>query len=97
MFVVVARYRTAPEHAGTVAALLVPLVEGSRAEPGNRGYDVLVGLEDPCSFTIVERYVDRPAFDAHLSSEHYTGIAAARIRPLLTDRTFDFWTELPGT
>ena len=97
MFVVVARYRTTLEHVGEVAALLVPLAEASRREPGNRGYEVLVEADDPCSFAIVEHYADRAAFDVHLASAHYTGIAAAQVRPLLTERAVTFWNALvPG-
>lgn len=97
MFVVIARYRTTPEHAPAVAELLVPLAEASRAEPGNRGYEVLVHADDPCSFAIVEHYADRAAFDAHLATAHYNEIAAAQIRPLLTDRTVDFLAPVPGS
>lgn len=97
MFVVIARYRTEPENAAKVAELLVPLAQGSRTEPGNRGYEVLVGAEDPCEFRIIEHYVDREAFDAHLTSAHYNEIAVAQIRPLLAERQFDVWTEVPGS
>jgi (4S)-4-hydroxy-5-phosphonooxypentane-2,3-dione isomerase len=97
VFFVLARYRTSPENAATVARLLVPLAEASRAEPGNRGYEVLVHADDPCAFAIVEHYADRAAFDAHLASAHYNDIAAAQIRPLLTDRQVDFWAALPGS
>jgi quinol monooxygenase YgiN len=97
VFVVLARYRTTAEHARTVAGLLVPLAAASRAEPGNRGYEVLVQADDPCAFAIVEHYVDRAAFDEHVGSAHYGEIAAARIRPLLIERQVDFWAELPGT
>ena len=96
MFVVLARYRTTAEHAAEVAALLLPLSEASRAEPGNLSYEVLVNVEDPYSFAIVEHYADRAAFDAHVASEHYNGIAVERIRPLLTDRQVDFWSDLPA-
>ena len=97
MFVVVARYRTTQEHAPAVAALLVPLAEASRAEPGNRGYEILGAVDDPCSYGIVEHYADRAAFDAHLASPHYNDIAVAQIRPLLTDRQVTFFTPLPET
>ncbi|MGQ0844072.1 MAG: putative quinol monooxygenase [Sporichthyaceae bacterium] len=97
MFVVIARYRTSVEHAATVAALLVPLAQASRLEPGNRSYEVLGSAEDPCEFRILEHYLDRAAFDAHLESAHYNEIAVAQIRPLLTERQADFWTELPGS
>lgn len=95
MFIVLARYRTTAEQAPAVTALLLPLAEASRAEPGNVSYEVLVNVDDPYAFAIVERYADRAAFDAHLASAHYADIAVARIRPLLTERTVDFWSDLP--
>ena len=97
MFVVIARYRTEPENAAAVAELLVPLAEASRAEPGNRGYEVLVDRDDACSFAIVEHYADRAAFDVHLTTDHYTGIAVAQVRPLLAERTVDFFSAVPGS
>jgi quinol monooxygenase YgiN len=97
MFVVIARYQVAPENQARVRQLLAPLAAASREEPGNRGYEVLNDLEEPGEFRIVERYVDRAAFDAHLNSEHYHDIAVHRIRPLLTDRQFATYEAVPGT
>ena len=94
MYVVIARYRAAAGRADEVAALLVPLAQASRAEPGNLGYEVLRSPEDPDRFAIVEHYLDRRAFEAHIASEHYTGVAVARIRPLLAERTVDFFAPL---
>ena len=39
---------------------------------------------------LYERYTGQEAFEAHTASPHYEGIAVARIRPLLTDRTLEF-------
>jgi quinol monooxygenase YgiN len=97
MFVVIARYRVAPENQERVRQLLVPLAAASRDEPGNRGYEVLNDLEDPAEFRIVEHYVDRVAFDAHMNSDHYHEIGVHRIRPLLSDRQFATYEAVPGT
>ncbi len=97
MFVVVARYRTDPAETGNVATLLVLLAKASRAEPGNRGYEVLTSTDGPDAFAIVEHYADRAAFEAHVASAHYNELAVARIRPLLLERVVEFYAEIPGS
>ncbi|HZE66334.1 MAG TPA: putative quinol monooxygenase [Sporichthyaceae bacterium] len=97
MFVVIARYVVAPENQERVRQLLVPLALLSREEPGNLGYLVVNDLEDPAEFRIIESYVDRAAFDAHLNSEHYHEFGVHQIRPLLADRQFSTYEAVPGT
>jgi quinol monooxygenase YgiN len=97
VFVVIARYRVEPENQERVRQLLVPLAAASREEAGNRGYEVLNDLEDPAEFRIIEHYVDRAAFDAHMTSEHYHEFGVHRIRPLLADRQFATYEAVPGT
>lgn len=97
MFVVIARYRVDPANQERVRQLLVPLAAASREEPGNRGYEVLNDLEDPAEFRIIEHYVDRAAFDAHMASTHYEKFGVQGIRPLLADRQFATYEAVPGT
>jgi quinol monooxygenase YgiN len=97
VFVVIARYRVESENQDRVRQLLVPLAAASREEPGNRGYEVLNDLEDPAEFRIIEHYVDRDAFDAHMSSEHYDEFGVRGIRPLLADRQFATYQAVAGT
>ena len=73
-----------------IAALLSRHAAATRAEPGCHDFVALRGTEDPDSFVLYERYENREAFDAHMASPHYQGIAVARIRPLLSDRTVEF-------
>lgn len=63
------------------------LVDPTRAEPGNIGYELLGSLDDELDFTFVEEWQDRDALDAHLGTPH---IAAANARlPELLDGEVD--------
>lgn len=88
--VVIAHYTTRPDEADRVALLLAEHGSATRAEAGCRDFIALRGTEDAALFTLVERYVDSPAFDAHVASPHYRRIVRDTIRPLLTSRTVDF-------
>jgi len=52
------------------------LVEATRAEPGVLEYGLHESVESPGTFTMVERYVDEGAFEAHLGSAHFQAAAA---------------------
>ena len=97
MLTLLVRYSVAAGNVEEVARLLVELARATRAEPGNRGYEVGTVDDRPGEFRLIEHYVDRAAFDAHVASAHYNDIAVARIRPLLTDRRLEFVTPVPGT
>ena len=87
----IARYWAIAGLGDTVAALLSRHVAATRAEPGCREFTALRGVEDLDSFVLYERYESRAAFDAHVASQHYQGIARDQIRPLLRDRTVEFF------
>jgi quinol monooxygenase YgiN len=87
---VIVRYQALAGKGDEVAALLSRHTAATRAEPGCRDFVALRGVEDPDSFVLYERYASREAFDAHLASPHFEGIAVARIRPLLAERTLSF-------
>jgi quinol monooxygenase YgiN len=55
-----------PQYKDEAAALLQRWAEESRAEPGNRRFDVLRQAGRPNHFTVVEAWEDAPAFAAHL-------------------------------
>jgi len=86
----VVRYQAMAGCGDTVAALLARHAAATRAEPGNLDFVALRSTEDPDAFVLYERYRDQGAFEAHTTSPHYEGIAVARIRPLLKDRTVEF-------
>ncbi len=87
---IVVHYQALPGQGDEVAALLSRHTAATRAEPGCRDFVALRGVEDPDSFVLYERYESRAAFEAHMASPHYEGIAVARIRPLLRARTVEF-------
>ena len=87
---IVVRYQAVAGQGNEVAALLGFHVAATRAEPGCVDFVALRGVEDPDSFVLYERYESRAAFEAHMASPHFQGIAVARIRPLLRERTVEF-------
>ena len=46
-------------------------------------------VDDRRRFLLLEKYVDRAAFDAHRATEHFTEVAVKQIRPLLDDRSVE--------
>ena len=87
---IVVRYQAVTGKGDEVAALLGRHVAASRAEPGCVDFVALRSTEDPDAFVLYEHYVSQEAFEAHQASPHFTGIAVARIRPLLADRSIEF-------
>ena len=87
---IVVHYQALAGIGDEVAALLARHTAATRAEPGNLEFVALRSTEDPDAFVLYERYSGREAFEAHTASPHYEGIAVARIRPLLKDRTVEF-------
>jgi len=88
--ILIVRYQAQPGQGDQVAALLARHTAATRTEPGCRDFVALRSAADPDSFVLYERYQSREAFDAHVASPHYEGIAVAQIRPLLSDRTVEF-------
>ena len=87
---IVVHYQAMAGKGDEVAALLARHAAATRAEPGNLDFVALRLTEDPDAFVLYERYENQAAFEAHTASPHYEGIAVARIRPLLADRTVEF-------
>lgn len=87
---IVVRYQAVAGKGDEVAALLGRHVAASRAEPGCVDFVALRTTEDPDAFVLYEHYTSQEAFAAHQVSPHFTGIAVARIRPLLADRSVEF-------
>ena len=87
---IVVRYQARAGQGDEVAALLATHTAATRAEPGNLDFVALRSSEDPDAFVLYERYTGQAAFEAHTASPHYEGIAVARIRPLLSNRTVEF-------
>ncbi|HMD93142.1 MAG TPA: putative quinol monooxygenase, partial [Trebonia sp.] len=67
-FVVIAQYRARAGEEDRVEEALRKMVEPTRAEPGNRDYQVFRDPGQPAVFVLFERYADEAAFDAHWAS-----------------------------
>jgi quinol monooxygenase YgiN len=52
------------------------VVQASNAEPGVLEYHLEESVANPNTFTMIERYTDQAALDAHLGSEHFTTAVA---------------------
>lgn len=65
-----------PEHVADVEVELRRMVEATRAEPGNRRYDLLRRADGKPGFHLYETYVDEAAVQAHRDSEHYAALGA---------------------
>lgn len=66
-----------PEYVETVETELRKLVAATRAEPGNRRYDLFVQTDGAPCFHLFEVYDDAQAFDAHRASAHYNAYRAS--------------------
>ena len=69
-----------PEAVGAVdkmAELVAPLVEATRAEPGNVSYGFWSSLEEPNIVRAHEEWQDTDALNAHMASEHMAEFMAA--------------------
>jgi|SRR5690348_7558419 len=84
--VVIAHWHVSADSLTEVLSIVAELAPRSLAEPGCVGYEIFQSVSAPTELTLVERYTDRAALDAHTTSPHYQELVAQRIRPLLTDR-----------
>ncbi|WP_406347841.1 antibiotic biosynthesis monooxygenase [Streptomyces sp. NBC_00144] len=85
-YVVVARYRTRPGEEAPVLSLLDTMAAASREEPGNLGYRVHQGTEDPRAIVLYEEYATEADFTAHCATPHFQEIVLGRVVPLLESR-----------
>jgi quinol monooxygenase YgiN len=88
-FLVIARWTIRRGEEAAVAALLDVLESASRAEPGCVSFEGFVSRTDARRVTLVERYADRAAFDAHRANAHFRSIVLERIVPLLDERSVE--------
>ena len=72
MTIVLATYTTAPGKDGEVADLLRSYTALVLEEPGCLAFEVYRSVDDRHRFLLLEKYVDRAAFEAHQATEHFT-------------------------
>ncbi len=94
MIAVLARYRALPGRAEDVARELADYVPLVLSEPGCIDFVAHRAADDDHIFVLYETYRDRAALDAHVASDHYAEVAAARLRPLLAQREVTLLTPL---
>ncbi len=70
MVIVLAQATARPEHRDALAEALVNASVISRNDPGCLAYSFSSDLEDPNSFTSIERWESREDLDAHLATPH---------------------------
>ena len=83
--VTVAHYRL-PEDAADAAALvreLTPLLAATRAEPGNRGVEVIRDDTDTGHLVLIERWADSDALAEHRTTAHFVRGVLGTIAPRL--------------
>jgi quinol monooxygenase YgiN len=68
---IVAILTARPDKTVELRALLDQMVHASRAEPGNRRYDLWQDQSDPSRFVLDELYVDADAVAAHRATPHF--------------------------
>lgn len=71
MYVVIVEVHVLAEKVAQFLRLTRENHEGTRAEPGNRRFDVLEQNDDPTRFVLYEVYEDETAFAAHQKTAHY--------------------------
>jgi len=77
MIIVLAEATARPEHRAELAEALVRASVISRDDPGCLAYSFQSNLEDPNSFTSIERWENREDLDAHLGTAHVAGLIGA--------------------
>jgi quinol monooxygenase YgiN len=65
-----------PEHQADLETELRRMVSATRAEPGNRRYDLFSQADGQPGFHLFEIYDDQAAVEAHRASAHYQAYRA---------------------
>ena len=72
MFVVLVQFRVKPEFADDFRQrVLQHATNCLTKEPGCQQFDVSQDPDDPTQFMLYEAYVDKGAFDVHVTTEHF--------------------------
>jgi quinol monooxygenase YgiN len=79
-------YTVPADKAEEAAAMLRPLRDASRAEPGCITFDVSRSNDDPNVFVLYEEWRDQQALDVHYETGHFKKFGVNGIRTLATNR-----------
>src|SRR5262249_27626716 len=83
---VIAHYRTRPEAADEVRALLARHSRASAAEAGCIEFRAHQDRDDPARFALIEAYDDEAAFAAHRRTDHFRMNIEQTLVPMLVER-----------
>ena len=86
MITVIAHYRTHPDKADEVRALLARHSRASAAETGCIQFLAHQDTEDPARFALYETYEDDAAFAAHRRTNHFRVNIEQTLVPMLMER-----------
>jgi quinol monooxygenase YgiN len=78
-----------------VARILARHVSATRAEPGCISFSAYRDADDPDRFALHEEYANERAFQEHRQSAHFARYIEAGIVPLLRDREWRRYQEIP--
>ncbi len=92
MFAIIARFRVVSGKADEVLGYLAEATGPSLGEPGCHLYIANQDTTDPDVVVMYELYDDEAAFQAHLDSDHFKVVVAAKVVPLLVERKRETFT-----
>lgn len=93
---VIAEYQAHAGRGDEVATILARHVAATRAEPGCVNFTAYRDPEDPDHFALHEEYTDENAFQAHRKTAHFVAFVEEQIVPLLLDRSWRRYHEVPA-
>jgi quinol monooxygenase YgiN len=93
---VIAEYQARPGTGDEVAKVLARHVAATRAEPGCISFIAYRDPDDSHHFALYERYADENAFQEHRRSAHFVAYIEGQIVPLLVDRRWRRYQEIPA-
>lgn len=93
---VMAEYQAHVGKGDEVAMILARHVTATRAEPGCVTFTAYRDPDDPDHFALYEQYTDEHAFQAHRQTPHFVGYIEEQIVPLLHDRRWRRYEEIPA-
>lgn len=73
---VVATFMALPDKEQQVEEVLRGMIDPTRAEPGNRRYELYSDSRRSAVFVLIEVYEDQAAVEAHRAGEHYKAYRA---------------------
>jgi quinol monooxygenase YgiN len=95
-YYVIAEIVAKPGSADELRSLMVPFAEKSQAEPGCQVYTLLEVLSEPGRFLTFERWTDKAALEAHMTTPHIKEIVPKLTNVLAKPFTQIFLGALTG-